>query len=136
MLLRSARRRIAALRQPGPSARLARALWIVWAVVVWNVVFDRVIVVAGRQYVHAAATAAVANPAAPPLHMDQWMLPAVKRGLVIASAAASVIAATGLVAVAAAARRQLRIGNVELGIREHVEGPRKKVGTSVRIPNS
>ena len=54
MLTAAARRRVAALRQPGPAARLARALWIAWAIVVWNVVFDRVIVVAGRSYVAAA----------------------------------------------------------------------------------
>ena len=34
--------------------RLAVALWIVWAVVVWNVVFDRVLVNAGREYVRSA----------------------------------------------------------------------------------
>jgi CTP:molybdopterin cytidylyltransferase MocA len=93
-----ARRRVAALRQPGPSARLARALWIAWAVVVWNVVFDRVIVVAGRQYITAAARAAAADPAAPPLNMDDWMKPAVRRGLVAATAAAGVIVVTGLAA--------------------------------------
>jgi hypothetical protein len=44
--------------RPQRSLRLrlgvALALWIVLALVVWNVVFDRVLVVAGRQYVHAA----------------------------------------------------------------------------------
>ena len=37
---------------------LAMAFWIAWAVVVWNVVFDHVIVVAGRQYLNAAGIAA------------------------------------------------------------------------------
>jgi hypothetical protein len=97
-MLISARRRLAALRQPGPSARLARVLWIVWAVVVWNVVFDRVIVVAGRQYVHAASSAAIANPAAPPLNMDDWMEPAVRRGLVVATTAAGAILVVGFAA--------------------------------------
>jgi hypothetical protein len=65
----AARRRVAALRQPGPAARLARALWIVWAVLVWNVVFDRVIVVAGRSYITAAYRAAAGDPPArPPRH--------------------------------------------------------------------
>jgi len=40
------------------TARVAVALWIALAVVVWNVVFDRVLVVAGRQYVYAATIAA------------------------------------------------------------------------------
>jgi hypothetical protein len=96
-MLTWARRRVAALRQPGPSARLARALWIVWAVVVWNVVFDRVIVVAGRTYI-AAARAAAADPAAPPLNMDEWMEPAVRRGLVAATAAAGTIIVVGFAA--------------------------------------
>ena len=96
-MLTSARRRVAALRQPGPSARLARALWIAWAVVVWNVVFDRVIVVAGRQ-LHRRRRAAAADPAAPPLNMDDWMEPAVTRGLVVATAAAGAILVVGFAA--------------------------------------
>ena len=128
-MLISARRRLAALRQPGPSARLARALWIVWAVVVWNVVFDRVIVIAGRQYVHAAASAAAADPAAPPLNMDDWMEPAVRRGFVAATAAAGSMLIIGLTAVSLAAR-QLRIRNLEFGIRDRVEAPSKGAATS------
>jgi hypothetical protein len=135
-MLTSARRRLAALRQPGPSARLARALWIVWAVVVWNVVFDRVIVVAGRSYIVAATRATAADPAASPLNMDDWMQPAVRRALVVATAAAGVVLATGLAAVAVASRRQLRIRNVESGIREPVEGQSHGVETSARMPNS
>jgi hypothetical protein len=46
------------LRQPVRAARMARWLWIAFAIVVWNVVFDRVLVLAGRQYVHAATVAA------------------------------------------------------------------------------
>ena len=34
--------------------RLALALWIAWAVVVWNVVFDQSVVLAGRDYIQAA----------------------------------------------------------------------------------
>jgi hypothetical protein len=115
-MLTWARRRVAALRQPGPSARLARALWIAWAVVVWNVVFDRVIVVAGRQYVFAAASAAAANPAAPPLNMDAWMVPAVNRGVVVATAAAGSVLIIGLTFISFATRRELRIKNLEFGI--------------------
>jgi CTP:molybdopterin cytidylyltransferase MocA len=104
MLTAAARRRVAALRQPAPAARLARVLWIAWALVVWNVVFDRVIVVAGRSYV-AAAYRASADPSARPLNMDDWMQPAVRRGVWLASAAAGAIALTGLASVRFAARR-------------------------------
>jgi len=92
--------RIAALRQPRPAARIARALWIAWAVIVWNVVFDRVIIVAGRSYV-AAATA----PGAPRANMDDFMRPAVTRGLWLASAAGGAVLLTGLACVRVAARR-------------------------------
>ena len=104
MFTAAARRRVAALRQPGPAARLARALWIVWAIVVWNVVFDRVIVVAGRSYVTAAYRTAAADPSARPLNMDDWMEPAVTRGLWMATAAAGAILVTGLAAVRLARR--------------------------------
>jgi len=105
MLTAAARRRVAALRQPGPAARIARALWIAWAIVVWNVVFDRVIVVAGRNYVAAASLAAAADPSARPLNMDDWMEPAVRRGLWMATAAAGAILAIGFAAVGVGTRR-------------------------------
>jgi hypothetical protein len=104
-MLTAARRRVAALRQPEAAARLARALWIVWAVVVWNVVFDRVIVVAGRSYIAAAYRAAADDPSARPPTMDDWMEPAVTRGLWIATAAAGAILVTGLVSVHAGTSR-------------------------------
>src|SRR3954466_14312419 len=105
MLTAAARRRVAALRQPGPAARLARALWIVWAIVVWNVVFDHVIVVAGRNYITAAAHAAAAGMFA---NMDDWMRPAGPRGFWIATASGTAILLAGLAAVDRAARRQPR----------------------------
>jgi hypothetical protein len=73
-------------------ARLALALWIAWAVIVWNVVFDQVIVLAGREYI-MAALAASAGPFA---NMDDWMRPAVTRGAWLASAAAGAILLTGV----------------------------------------
>jgi CTP:molybdopterin cytidylyltransferase MocA len=106
MLTDSARRRFAALRQPAFAARLARALWIVWAVVVWNVVFDRVIVVTGRRYVAAASRASAADPRARPVNMDDWMEPAVTRGLWLASGAAGAILLIGLPAIRSVDRRQ------------------------------
>ena len=104
MLLAAARRRVAAWRQPRPAARIARGLWILCAVVVWNVAFDHVIVVAGRSYV-ATARRAAAAPAGPFANMDDAMRPAVARGVWIATAAGGVVLLVGLGAVSHAARR-------------------------------
>jgi hypothetical protein len=99
MSLAAARRRVAALRQPARAARIARALWIAWAVIVWNVVFDHVIVVAGRNYIAAAGRAAAAGPSGRLVDIDDWMRPAVTRGLWIATAAGGAILLTGLSSV-------------------------------------
>jgi hypothetical protein len=87
--------------QPRAAVRLARALWIAWAVIVWNVVFDRVIVVAGRDYIHAAGLAGgrLGPDGRFLVQMDDFMRPAVTRGVWIASAAAGAILLTGLVAI-------------------------------------
>ena len=95
------RHRLVGWRQPRAAARLARALWIAWAVIVWNVVFDRVIVVAGLTYVAAAGRAAAA-PFEPFANMDDWMRPAVTRGFWIATAAGGVIVLVGLAAARSA----------------------------------
>jgi hypothetical protein len=108
MLLAAARRRVVAWRQPRSAARIARALWIAWAIVVWNVVFDRVIVVAGREFIVAAAAQAAASPAGPFANTDDWMRPAVTRGLWMATAAGVAVLVTGLAAVSYAARRSER----------------------------
>jgi hypothetical protein len=81
--------------------RLARALWITWAVLLWNVVFDHVIVVAGREYIRAAGVAV--SRGLPYVHMDDFMRPAVTRGLWIASASAALVLAIGLTSLAVAA---------------------------------
>jgi hypothetical protein len=81
--------------------RLAQALWIAWAVIVWNVVFDRVIVVAGRAYLVAAEVAAHAG--GPYVRMDDWMRPAVLRAYGMATLAAAIILAVGLAAFRKAA---------------------------------
>jgi hypothetical protein len=96
----AARRRVAALRRPAPAARVARVLWIAWALVVWNLVFDRSIITAGRAYVHAA----VESVGAPPPRMDDWMRPAVTRGLWTATAAGGAVLVAGLLSVRWAAR--------------------------------
>jgi hypothetical protein len=107
MLTATVRRRVAVLRQPALAIRIARALWIAWAVVVWNVVFDRVIVVAGRRYVVAAELAANATGPVARAYVSagEWMRPAVSRGLWIATASATLILLVGLLSVRAAGAR-------------------------------
>jgi hypothetical protein len=92
------------------SANLASALWLVLAFVVWNVVFDRVLVLAGRRYAHAAAIAA--REGHPYILIDDWMRPAIAHGVRLASVTALGIAVFGLVAVAAASRIDRRRGRV------------------------
>jgi hypothetical protein len=82
--------------------RLAAALWLVWAVVVWNVVFDRVLIEAGRDYVRTAMAAATGP--GPYARIDDRMRPALTRALVDASGAAGVIVLVGLVGIRMAAR--------------------------------
>jgi hypothetical protein len=89
--------RLASVRQPARAARLAAALWILWAVVVWNVVFDHVTIVAGRHYVYAAF--ASAETGGPYLLIGDWMRPAVTRAFWMATMSAGAIAMVGLAAV-------------------------------------
>ncbi len=69
--------------------RLALALWIVLAVVVWNVVFDQVIVRAGRLFLAAAAGAA--NDGREYVLAGPWMQSAARDAFGIATAAAVAI---------------------------------------------
>jgi hypothetical protein len=84
--------------------RLAVALWVVWAIVIWNVIFDRILVLAGRRYVYAAATAA--EGPGPYLRISDWMRPAVTRGFWTAAAAAASLLIVGLLLIVFAARRE------------------------------
>jgi hypothetical protein len=105
MVTDAARRRIAALRQPPRAGRIARALWIALALVVWNVVFDHAIVTAAREYIHAATHAAGTTVALTrTLRMDDWMRPAVTRGMWSATAAAGAVLVAGLLSVRWAVR--------------------------------
>lgn len=81
---------------------MAVVFWIVLAVVAWNVVFDRVLIDAGREYVRTAADAAHAS--GPYARIDDYMRPAVPRALVLATSAAGVILAVGLAAFRWSAR--------------------------------
>jgi hypothetical protein len=87
-------------------SRLAVALWCVLAFLVWNVVFDRVLVLAGRRYVHAATVAA--GDGAPYLLMHDWMRTARRDGVRLASLSAAAVLVVALVAVPLARRRDER----------------------------
>ena len=91
------------------ATRLARALWMAWAIVVWNVVFDHTIVVAGRNYIVAADRAA-SSASHPNENMDAWMRPAISHGLWIATAAGMLILVPGL-ALTRAGRRSSQVGS-------------------------
>jgi hypothetical protein len=94
-----------AVRYTPFGARLAAALWLVLSFLVWNVVFDRVLVLAGRRYVYAAAVAL--NQSRSYQRIDDWMRPAVARGVWTATAAGGAILLVGLAAIWLAARRQV-----------------------------
>jgi len=84
------------------SPRVAAALWLVLAFAVWNVIFDRILVLAGRRY--AAAADAAAQHGHDYVRIDDWMRPATVHGLRVASVVALAIALFGLMAVAIASR--------------------------------
>jgi len=84
------------------SRRLATLLWLVLALTVWNVVFDRILVLAGRRYANAAATAM--RQGHDYVRINDWMRPAVAQGVRVASVVALVIAVFGLIAVTIASR--------------------------------
>ena len=106
MVTATARQRFAVLRNPSRAARLATALWITWAVVVWNVVFDHVIVVAGRHYLNAADLAGQGSGVY--ARIDDWMRPAVTSALWTATAAGAAVLVIGLVSVRLAAHASQR----------------------------
>jgi hypothetical protein len=82
--------------------RVAVVLWLVLAFLVWNVVFDRILVLAGRRYSYAAAVAA--RQADAYVRIDDWMRPAVAHGVRVASLAGLAVAVVGLAAIAVASR--------------------------------
>jgi hypothetical protein len=78
---------------------------VVWAFVVWNLVFDRVIIEAGREYVRVAV--AVSEGGGPYARIEDTMGPARSRALWIATASAGVILVVGFVTLRRANRRRL-----------------------------
>ena len=82
---------------PLDKRRAAAWLWLVLAFVVWNVVFDRVIVVAGREYLDIARAAVRSN--GPYALIDDAMRPARSRAFWFATASAGGILLTAFVAL-------------------------------------
>jgi hypothetical protein len=99
-MLRSARLR--ARSASARRARVAAALWILWAIVVWNVVLDQTIVLAGRRYIIAAIETAGSMRGF--VQMDGWIGPAAIRGAWAATLAAGAILLVGFTAIRLAAR--------------------------------
>jgi len=83
--------------------RLAVVLWLLFAFAVWNVIFDRTLVLAGRRYVWAATVAA--QQGGPFLRIDDWMRPAIARGIRVASAVSGAVVVLGMAAIYVAQRR-------------------------------
>ena len=83
--------------------RLAAVLWLVFAFVVWNVVFDRVLVLAGRRYVSTAYAAAADGRAY--VLVGPWMAAAQDAGLRLATVAGLAILIVGAAGLAVATRR-------------------------------
>lgn len=90
-----------------PRRRLVTAilLWVVLAFLVWNVIFDRIIVLAGRRYSYDATLAFRAGHY---LRIDDVMRPAISHGVRTASLWAGALLVTGLVLIRVAAARDAR----------------------------
>lgn len=84
----------------------AVVLWLVFAATVWNVVFDRMIVLAGRRYSHDATV--LFRTTGRYLLIDDVMGPAVAHAARVASAAAGAVAVAALILIRFAAARDLR----------------------------
>ena len=79
---------------------VALTLWGILAFVVWNAVFDRVIVLSGRRYITAAEQADAGGGV---LTIDSWMRPTVTRAFWEATLSAAIVGAVG---IAITARRR------------------------------
>jgi hypothetical protein len=87
-------------------SRIALMLWCVLAFLVWNVVFDRVLVLAGRRFVHEASV--VARQGGDYLLIDGHMRSAVVNGFRLANVSAAAILILAFVAIRGARRRSDR----------------------------
>jgi len=102
MAVETGQRRQRRLVPPRAAVPLAVALWLVFGVVVWNVVFDAAVVVAGRQYVYRQAE--FIRGRGPEVSIPGVMRPAIRRGAREATLWGGLVAAGGLAAVAFARR--------------------------------
>ena len=84
----------------------AVVLWLVFAFAVWNVIFDRILVLAGRRYVHDAAL--LFRTSHRYLRIDDVMRPAAGHAVRVASVSAGAIVVVALVAIGLAADRDAR----------------------------
>ena len=82
--------------------RVAIWLWMAFAFLVWNAVFDQVIIDAGRHYVEIATASGEAN--GPYLKIEDTMGPARSRALWLATASAGAILVVAIVAFRRAPR--------------------------------
>ena len=91
---------------PRRAAATAVVLWLVFAAVVWNVIFDRMLVLAGRRYSHDAAV--LFRTTGTYLRLDDVMRPAVSHAALVASSAAAAIAVGALLLIRLAYSRGRR----------------------------
>jgi presenilin-like A22 family membrane protease len=77
--------------------RVAFWLWLAFAFLVWNAVFDQVIIDAGRHYIEIATASAESN--GPYLKIDDTMRPARSRALWFATASAGAILVVGVLLI-------------------------------------
>jgi hypothetical protein len=91
---------------PRRQIQVALALWMAFAFVAWNALFDYLVVRAGRDYLHEAAMAD--RQGRPHLLIAEWMRPAVRRAFVHASLLGTAILCCGAVGLFLAIRRQSR----------------------------
>lgn len=85
---------------------VAYVVWVVLAGAIWNVVFDRVLVLAGRRYVYEASQSYDSGRAL--VLIDPWMREARHRAVRLATVVALPVAVVGVFAVRFASRRHLR----------------------------
>jgi len=81
---------------------LAVVLWLLFGVVVWNVIFDAAVVRAGRQYVYRQAE--FMRGRGPEVSIPGVMRPAIERGAREATLWGGLVAASGLTAIVFARR--------------------------------
>lgn len=85
------------------SPRTAAAIWLLFAFIVWNDVFD--VYVRGGMYAYLGRQAQYEQGLGPRATIDELMKPAIRTGARVATLWATVVAGVGLAAVAWAVRR-------------------------------